>query len=180
MIYAYSEIDATKAKRHLPIQVFAFGVISLDLGGILGIAFRHKFAGVLPMATVGVIYAAVCLGVCVYRELVRLDSEDERFAARRGSGDEDRLFVSPVGPTMSMVDSISRQCHETARQYALSSREEEVLAYLVRGKSAKTIADNTYISYNTIKTHMSHIYHKMNIHSREEMIQIVESVSLEE
>lgn len=52
----------------------------------------------------------------------------------------------------------------------LTNREREVLQLLVRGMNRKEIASELCTSQNTIKTHISHIYEKMNVHSVSELL----------
>lgn len=51
---------------------------------------------------------------------------------------------------------------------ALSARELEVLRLLVKGESNKAIAASLDISENTIKSHLSHIFEKLDVRSRTE------------
>jgi LuxR family maltose regulon positive regulatory protein len=48
----------------------------------------------------------------------------------------------------------------------LSDAELRVLRYLPTNLSAGDIADQLYVSTNTVKTHMRHIYAKLDAHSR--------------
>jgi DNA-binding CsgD family transcriptional regulator len=73
-------------------------------------------------------------------------------------------------------DAVNRQCSHAAALYGLSSREEEILCFLVRGRSASSVAQEKYLSRNTVKTHIEHIYKKLGIHSREQLLRAVESV----
>lgn len=61
-----------------------------------------------------------------------------------------------------------------AKRYALSSREAEVLHYLARGRSAKYIAEQLYISPETVRTHSKRIYTKTGVHTREELLSLIE------
>ncbi|MCL1847269.1 MAG: LuxR C-terminal-related transcriptional regulator [Coriobacteriia bacterium] len=54
--------------------------------------------------------------------------------------------------------------------WGLTSREGEVLQMLVRGMNRKEIASTLCISRNTTKTHISHIYEKMDVHSIPELL----------
>ena len=49
--------------------------------------------------------------------------------------------------------------------FELTSREKEILIYLVDGYSYKKIADLCYISYATVNKHITNIYTKMQVHS---------------
>ena len=54
----------------------------------------------------------------------------------------------------------------------LSVREREVLQYMVRGDSNRAIALALHVSENTIKTHISHIFTKLDCQSRAEAVAI--------
>lgn len=51
----------------------------------------------------------------------------------------------------------------------LTSREEEVLRLTLSGRKRKDIADALYVSENTIKTHLSHIFAKVGVSSKKEL-----------
>ena len=48
----------------------------------------------------------------------------------------------------------------------LSEREKEVLKMLCEGENYKTIAAALYVSANTVKAHIKHIYEKLQVHTR--------------
>ena len=52
----------------------------------------------------------------------------------------------------------------------LTERETEVLAKITRGYSSKEIADQMSVSVNTVKTHLKHIYAKLHVRSRTEIL----------
>lgn len=54
--------------------------------------------------------------------------------------------------------------------YKLSKREKEVLKCLVKGMSYKMIADECYISYETVRSHMKKIYEKLHVVSMTEAV----------
>ena len=53
---------------------------------------------------------------------------------------------------------------------ALTSREKQVLARLAEGESTTEIADALYISPKTVARHRENIMHKLNLHSRTELV----------
>ena len=55
--------------------------------------------------------------------------------------------------------------------YLLSEREKEILSLMVEGHNYKSIADKSFISYETVRTHVKHIYRKLHVASRSEAIQ---------
>ncbi|HUH52461.1 MAG TPA: response regulator transcription factor [Microbacteriaceae bacterium] len=52
----------------------------------------------------------------------------------------------------------------------LTDREREILRYLAKGESRQEIADQLYISVNTLKSHLRKIYTKFEVSSRDEAV----------
>ncbi len=44
---------------------------------------------------------------------------------------------------------------------------------LARGRNGNYIKDALTISYNTVKTHVAHVYDKAGVHSQQELIDLV-------
>lgn len=66
------------------------------------------------------------------------------------------------------------QCETIADRYLLSRRETEVMFLLAKGYNAAYIQDRLCISKSTAKTHIGHIYRKLNIHNQQELLLMVE------
>lgn len=66
-------------------------------------------------------------------------------------------------------------CEAIAREYGLSLRERDIFMLLAEGDSADAIAVKLFISANTVRTHVHNIYGKMDIHSKQELIDLVRS-----
>lgn len=172
LVYVYSELDAQAAAGLLPVQIVALGLACMDAGFMTGMLFGAN-AGGIPGPFVGAGVLLVCAAALVARSLVA--RETERFAAYDPTDDEFPFGLSLERTTAkSPEDVLEERCNLAAARYGLSEREEEIMSFLVRGKSAKSIANETFISYNTVKTHMSHIYQKMGIHNREDLFGLVE------
>lgn len=60
----------------------------------------------------------------------------------------------------------------------ISKRELEVLEYMARGQSNKEIARTLDISPNTIKTHVAHIFEKLDVDRRVLAIEKAKSLQL--
>jgi DNA-binding CsgD family transcriptional regulator len=72
------------------------------------------------------------------------------------------LFSLPIQPA---PDS------KPARLFAsLTEGETRVLRYLPSHLSAQEIADELYVSSNTVKTHQRHLYRKLDVHTRSQAI----------
>ena len=75
------------------------------------------------------------------------------------------------------IDRTSKQCALVQRDYRLSNRETEVMELLVRGNTVAHIAEDLVVSENTIRTHSKRIYAKLDVHKRQELIDLVTTYS---
>jgi LuxR family maltose regulon positive regulatory protein len=60
----------------------------------------------------------------------------------------------------------------------LSQAEARVLRYLPTKLSAPEIAGQLYLSVNTVKTHMRHLYDKLGVHRRHEAVEQARALGL--
>jgi LuxR family maltose regulon positive regulatory protein len=63
-------------------------------------------------------------------------------------------------------------------QEPLSNSEKRILRYLPTNLSVTEIADQTYLSVNTVKTHMRHLYGKLGAHSRGQAVERARAFAL--
>ena len=61
---------------------------------------------------------------------------------------------------------------DTAKDYNLTTQEKKVLQLLVQGKSYKMIANELFISHETVKSHVGNIYSKLHVHSGTEAVSL--------
>lgn len=71
--------------------------------------------------------------------------------------------------------SIDERSGRVAVAYGLTSRETDVLRLLARGYSGLAIQNKLVVSRNTVKTHVRNIYAKLDVHSQQELIDLVEA-----
>lgn len=55
--------------------------------------------------------------------------------------------------------------------YGISAKEQEILADMLENKTIKQIADEHFITVNTVKSHRASIYRKLNISTRQELME---------
>lgn len=82
--------------------------------------------------------------------------------------------IEPIGDATGDMPSLEDNCRTVAERFGLTNRESEVLELLARGRTSPIIQEKLFLSHNTVKTHVRHIYSKMGIHSQQELIDIVE------
>ncbi|WP_337427615.1 helix-turn-helix transcriptional regulator, partial [Slackia isoflavoniconvertens] len=67
-----------------------------------------------------------------------------------------------------------------AQIYGLTPRETEICSYLVRGRSAKHIAEELVISENTVWSHVKNVYAKTGAAGKNALIELFEKSALGE
>lgn len=82
-----------------------------------------------------------------------------------------RKKVVTVGPEFIFNE-------EELHHLGISKREHEVLELMARGLSNQEIADRLFVSLNTIKTHSSNLFLKLEVNRRTQAIQKAKELRL--
>lgn len=86
-----------------------------------------------------------------------------------GEGESGRDHSPPRrGQFCSLVESI-------ADEHGLSPRERDVFRELAMGYSANAVAENLQLSPHTVRGHAANVYAKLGVHSRSELMRMVDS-----
>lgn len=98
-------------------------------------------------------------------------SSGELLAAIRAVN-EGGVYLHPAVAKNLVVDYIKRMepGEDKARYDGLSERERQVLTLVAEGKTSQQIADELFLSVNTVQTHRAHIMEKLNLQNRAELI----------
>lgn len=91
-------------------------------------------------------------------------------AAAAEAAPEEALTPEPHDPHAT-------RCAELARKYRLTERESEVFRYLAQGHTRASIAKRLFVSENTVREHVKSIYKKLHIHSKQQLIDMVDKQS---
>jgi len=117
------------------------------------------------------LYEAIKAGANGY--LLKEISVEEVAEAIR-SAVQGQSLISPSMASKLLVEftALSRQAAERERfgVPVLTTRELEVLKLVARGMSNRDVADQLFISENTVKNHVRNILEKLHLHSRMEAV----------
>lgn len=83
-------------------------------------------------------------------------------------------LASAPGQQEDAVDRIEHSCAAVAAQWGLTGRECEIMCYLARGRTNAHIAKTLFVSENTVRSHVRNIYAKLDVHTRQDLIDLVE------
>jgi len=147
-------------------------VILLDIGlkGMSGIEGIKKFKEISPathiiMLTIyddkNSVFEALCEGASGY--LLKDSSPGNVIEAIKevlGGGAPMNMHIA------KKVIEMFKQFNPPKGDYGLTVREKEILNLLVRGMSKKQIAEELFVSFHTINTHIKNIYEKLQVTTR--------------
>ena len=155
-------------------------LMDVDMPKLDGVTATRLIQGCLPNIKVLMlsvhdddnrIVAAVQAGACGY---ILKDADHQEFLRIIRGTYRDEQVSSPFLP-----DRLARTAYQSLTQggdqhagglATLTDREREILACAAAGRGNKEIADQLCVSSDTVKTHLHHIYRKLNVAGRVEAI----------
>nr|WP_282438062.1 LuxR C-terminal-related transcriptional regulator [Slackia exigua] len=71
---------------------------------------------------------------------------------------------------MAVRDRFEERLDSLAKRYGLTEREKDITKLIAQGNTVKKTAALLYVSPGTVQSHMKNIYRKLDVHSRQEVI----------
>lgn len=155
--------------RTSPTLVFSLTRIAFSLDLLLGFGMFHAYSHLESTVPDLLGITSVVLGILVVATYSFVFTD-------RGNVP---IFVKVEAPTERRAP-LDDRCSRLIRIGKLSRRESEVLRLIAKGRSAPRIQKELHLSMNTVNTHTSHIYQKLKVHSRQELLDLLENMAPEE
>lgn len=159
--------DISRVYRLSSFLVFGAGWGMMDLGMLVGV-FATVFirSGSISSAhmptVIGLLSTFFILVAYMFmfkeKDIIDLDKEEEADEA-----------------AASAESYFQERCASVAKSFGLTPREAEVMALFAKGRSSSRIQEDLYLSKGTVSTHLRHIYQKMGVHSKQELLDIIEN-----
>lgn len=92
--------------------------------------------------------------------------------ANAEQADESKATKEGKNGASSEDESFEAICQELSELHGLTGREMEILGHLARGRTNTRIAEDLFISPSTVRGHIRHIYTKLDVHDRQELIDL--------
>lgn len=130
---------------------------------------RHPGAKIVMLTMLdqeGYVYEAVKAGATGY--MLKNTSSDDLVHAIQ-TVNEGKALLHPDA-TAQLLKEFVTLADNKAKDYGLSGREMEVLEQLSLGNTNKEIAKTLWISEQTVKTHVAHIFGKLGTSDRTETV----------
>ena len=158
------------------LLIMYFGVLGMKGYVPIGIAFGFSGAfirlGIAAGNTLALIYEAnpsfaleattptAIIFVCILSAIV--------IPLVRQEYNITKLMAPPATESLQ-----EQRIKELAREFSLSARETEIVMLIARGFTTDNVAKKLVISPYTVNTHIRHVYEKVGIHKRSELIDYI-------
>ncbi|MEG0323866.1 MAG: helix-turn-helix transcriptional regulator, partial [Raoultibacter sp.] len=143
-----------------PIIVFGSTRVAWTLGALAGIGIEGLYRAIIGTETIALL--SVLLGLAAAIAFVFVFT------------DKDCVEILSSVPLPVQVPHFKSKCEQLARRSNISDRECEVLILTAKGRSARRIAEDLNVTLATANSHIHHIYQKLGIHSRQELLDLIE------
>jgi DNA-binding NarL/FixJ family response regulator len=114
------------------------------------------------------VFDALCAGACGY--LVKKTPPTRLLEAIKDVYEGGSPMSSRIAREVINAFKAGTAPIENESDYNLSDREKEVLFQLAEGNNYQEIADELFISVDTVRHHIRNIYKKLHVHSRSEAV----------
>ena len=167
-----------------PSLVFLAVVLPSQIAILLGDAAGSAFAQLVSQDGIGLLKPAAVFIIALF-VVMRATSRGHGGRTLAEPAD-DTLLINPpdvssrhsrddVPELVDHADSTDESpAGLAAQRYGLTAREGEVFDLLLKGNTMSAISRKLCISDNTTRGHMKRIYCKLNVHSRQELVDKVE------
>ncbi len=179
------------------VRIFGLGRGSSALGTTLGWIIGDAIRGNVGDLSAVIIQVSILMGFVLFAVAMLVFNED--FISRAAAQDIEEDSPEALGvideahgveesreaegadtpelhtPRRSWRD----RCEFLVHLYGLSPREAEVLLLLGKGRTLDYIHNELGISMNTTKSHARNIYQKVGVHTRSELLDLIENVDKE-
>lgn len=139
---------------------FLLGIVYIGIIVALLMAHIQLISGQMQriMAMIETLLLVIPAVIVLYLYVKVKESESRGDGKDRHSEQQAEVIVSSY-----------EQLVELVRPYELSNRELEVAWLLYKGYTNRQIAQELFVTENTIKKHASHVYEKMQVSGRKEL-----------
>lgn len=145
----------------------------LPVLGLLASLWMANYLGILAGQVIGSLAGPDGGAVVGYLAMACLTAAALVYAGVRGG--QDRIGLSEETLREPAVPKTEEAALAVAARCGLSARETEIMLLWITGHTAAHLEEQLFISRNTVKTHLRHIYRKTGVSDRDALLNLVEA-----
>jgi DNA-binding CsgD family transcriptional regulator len=159
------------AAREHTIHTFGPGRFVLHMGVVVGFLLAMLFISVPYLSRLHLELMVTIGYFMVIAETLLLHENSALWLLIRFNKNPQTQFLeSALAPTSGQQSPGAESPGDWISLYGLTEREVEILRFLLIGRSTSRIAQALLISENTVNSHIRHIYRKLDIHNRQDLL----------
>lgn len=152
------------------LRIFAIARACSEAGILIGIVLRRYLISsgffdnpllVGTLSLTGIVLVIACVLVWVSEKSVNGD-----WGAAGVAIETNTRIANPRERLMSRCDALTAE-------YGLTARETEIMTLIAQGKTRREIENELFLSENTVKTHARHLYAKLGVSSKADVIALL-------
>lgn len=169
-LFALATLANVCYRHDIPsLRVFASARAASETAMFAGIILRRQMQASGAFGEAAMMWAVSVVGLVAVVACVLLWHSERAVTSDWGATGIDPAsglqVKSARGLLFERLDDLSERC-------GLTPREKDVLTLLAQGHDYAEMEDGLFVSHNTLKTHVHHIYAKTGVHSRRELLEL--------
>ena len=169
-LFALATLANVCYRHDIPsLRVFASARAASEAAMFAGIILRRQMQASGAFGEAAMMWAVSVVGLVAVVACVLLWRSERAVTSDWGATGIDPAsglqVKSARGLLFERLDDLSERC-------GLTPREKDVLTLLAQGHDYAEMEDELFVSHNTLKTHVHHIYAKTGVHSRRELLEL--------
>lgn len=181
-----AELSYTYRLSSLVVFGIGWGMVTFGIAmGQVGATAVIQSVGIFTpqqVSLVVLVVTIIALGSYMFilpeDEMIDITSIDEKKASKKEKTGDPRTGITPSSDRKEGSDFHPRpfrdRCSLVAAQYRLTPRETEIMTLFAKGRSNVRIQEELVLSRGTVTTHLQHVYQKVGVHSKQELLDIIE------
>lgn len=170
-VFYYWLLGVAIFKKHEFAKFFVLGYSLILFFGILFVIplnwkINMPFVSLNTMKF-GSIFEMLILSYAITYRTKTLQNENDKYKSEIKKHLKKNEIIN-----LNSIEKFEIEKENLLKNFNLSERELDVLLLIAKGLTNKKIAEDLYISLNTVKYHIRNIYEKLNIKSKNEVLEI--------
>jgi len=172
---AYRDCESFLVKLEtLNVNVVLMDIALPGMNGIEGVKEAKKLKPDIDILMLTIyedsekVFDALCAGACGY--LVKKTPPSKLLDAIKDVYEGGSPMSSQIARQVITAFKESKDVKDESPDYKLSAREKEVITLLASGNNYQQIADQLFISVDTVRHHIKNIYKKLHVHTQSEAV----------
>lgn len=158
--------DISFTYRLSSVMVFGIGWGMVTLGVLLGSITGQFICTFAPFEPQGLSLIALLATLAILISYMFVFNENDLIALAKEEKGKDEGEPKR--------QRFQERCKEVAEEYGLSPSETKIMILFAKGRSSTRIQEELYLSRGTVTTHLRHIYQKIDVHNKQEFLDVIE------